>query len=253
MVTSSPGITQRNVIVVLSHGSRHPQADPVIEDIAAEVARITGCDTRAAYLDFHPDTLTVVARRLAGENVTRVVVVPLLFSSAFHLNNDVPDAIAEAREDSGLDIVQAAAIGAESDVAALLAEDVAPGSEYVVVSVGSSIPGSNETIENLVHRAAQLAGARSSAAFVATGGTERNNRAAFLEYLRQASRSERKPLVIAPLFVAPGLLWDGLRDAAAEITPFAAIQPHLGTRLASIIRERVSAHLPSLLYEMPCC
>lgn len=103
-------------VVCLAHGSRHPEADRTVVDIARAVADLTGRDSRAAYLDFSPLTPTTVAGLLAAEGWSEVVVVPLLFTTAFHMTTDVPEALTQATAETGVELRQAAGIGDRKSV-----------------------------------------------------------------------------------------------------------------------------------------
>ena len=91
-------MTRPAPIICLAHGSRHPQADKAVFEIAERISTSTEVPAFAAFLDFHPATLTTVAHRVAAEGYTEAVVVPLLFTRAFHARHDVPAAIAEAAQ-----------------------------------------------------------------------------------------------------------------------------------------------------------
>ena len=101
-----PSWSRGTPVILLAHGSRRAGADQQIEQIAAaleaELASPANSDAtwhaelaspapvRAAFLDFSPATLYSVAEELVADGHRHAIVVPLLFTNAFHLNHDVP-------------------------------------------------------------------------------------------------------------------------------------------------------------------
>ncbi|HIW91956.1 MAG TPA: hypothetical protein H9870_09885 [Candidatus Corynebacterium avicola] len=188
-------------VVLLAHGSRHPNADAAVSRIAAEVERTSGRRTMASHLDFSPLTLTEVARLLGVSGHREAVVVPLLFTDAFHLRQDVPDALSEAEEASGVHLHLAAPVGLGEDMAALIAGRVGSTDRLVLYSVGSSVPGANDTVAALAARAGELLGVPGHAV-VATGG-EGAGPDALVARCRDVGN-----VSVQPLFFSPGTLWD---------------------------------------------
>src|SRR4051812_22366031 len=97
--SSVSGADQVGVPVIgLAHGSRHPRGADAIEALMIAVGAAAGGPARAAYLDLAEPDLAAVVADLAAEGHRRAVVVPLLFTVAFHATVDVPEAVAEAAE-----------------------------------------------------------------------------------------------------------------------------------------------------------
>ncbi len=107
-------------LVGLAHGSRDPRAAVAIDELMAEVARSRpGLVTTSAFLDLaEPDLSTAVAQL----DVARAVVVPLLFTRAYHANVDVPDAVGNATARSGTELLVSEILGLGPDVLAALQE-----------------------------------------------------------------------------------------------------------------------------------
>lgn len=81
------------VLVVCAHGTRSPQGQQTVASITAEVAaRLPGVMVRDAYVDVQEPNLADLVDDIvsAGE---RVVVVPLLLSTGFHIETDVAGAV----------------------------------------------------------------------------------------------------------------------------------------------------------------
>ncbi len=212
-------------IIVLSHGSRHPQAAPVIAELAAQVGELTGLDTVAAHLELSAPSLVKAAAGLRRAGHYRAVVVPLLFAPGYHLLRDAPAQIQAAQEASGLELVPAGPLGAGADIAELLAARVRDRRAHLVIyAVGSSQPQADTHVECLAVRLADLTGQSTSVAFATRGG------AATLT----AQRALYPRVEVLALFVAPGLLLDGIAKP-------------LGAELAPIVAARSRAALPVLV------
>ena len=226
-------------IICLSHGSRHPEADACVAEIARTAAVLGGRPVYFAHLDFSPSTLTNVAHIVAATGATHAVVVPLLFTDAFHMRHDVPRAIAEAAESSGLQLTLAKGIGTGEDLADVLVEhtrahaSVALSTDATVVlySVGSSTPGANESVARLaISLAAKLQlEAEQVTAVPATG-----------EHGGPGAVQELHPDLVVPLFVCPATLLDRLHHHLENrMSQGDCMQvPHLGTAIAPLVIAR---------------
>lgn len=245
--TAAALVTAATALVVLSHGSRHPEADASVENLAAAISKSEQWQEAAqppagyaAHLDFSEDTLAAVACRAARHGHQRLVVVPLLFTTAFHMREDVPAAIAEARKASGIDVIQAEQIGLGSDLLELLAgrareknsEDMNI-SKLALFSVGSTTPGANEAVADFARDlAAKISTGLEARAFVATGPASRegNGPGDLLDWADQ-------PTLVIPLFASPGTLLDGLAECAAVARNIHLLPP-LGEELAPVVVQR---------------
>ncbi len=86
------------MLIGLAHGSRHARVASGVESVLAATSLLVGVETRAAYLDLTDPDLGAVAADLAATGVRRAVVVPLLFTDAFHARIDVPEAVGQAAD-----------------------------------------------------------------------------------------------------------------------------------------------------------
>lgn len=254
-------------IICLAHGSRHPQADQAVFEIAERISESTGLPAFAAFLDFHPATLTTVAHRVVAAGYTEAVVVPLLFTQAFHARFDVPAAIAEAVESidatssTGLTLHLTEGLGTGADMEELvadftaqyLADSVSSGTaggasaenavstgtasagavagsidKLALYSVGSSQPGANEAVAEFAGRVGARLNMRSTRAFVATGENPGRDTEALLEFADERT-------VTVPLFVSPGLLWD---KAKIRMPNGRKCTRHLGDAVAPVVINR---------------
>ncbi|SCX02833.1 sirohydrochlorin chelatase [Corynebacterium jeikeium] len=253
-------MTRPAPIICLAHGSRHPQADQAVFEIAERISESTGLPAFAAFLDFHPATLTTVAHRVVAAGYTEAVVVPLLFTQAFHARFDVPAAIAEAVD--SIDATSSArltlhltdGLGTGADMEELVADftaqylaevpaiagtasaenadaaDAVDSSidKLALYSVGSSQPGANEAVAEFAGRVGARLNMRSTRAFVATGNNPGRDTEALLEFADERT-------VTVPLFVSPGLLWD---KAKTRMPNGRKCTRHLGDAIAPVVINR---------------
>lgn len=253
-------MTRPAPIICLAHGSRHPQADQAVFEIAERISESTGLPAFAAFLDFHPATLTTVAHRVVAAGYTEAVVVPLLFTQAFHARFDVPAAMAEAVESidatssAGLTLHLTDGLGIGADMEELVADftaqylaevpaiagtanaenagaaNAADSSidKLALYSVGSSQPGANEAVAEFAGRVGARLNMRSTRAFVATGDNPGRDTEALLEFADERT-------VTVPLFVSPGLLWD---KAKIRMPNGQKCTRHLGDAVAPVVINR---------------
>ncbi|QPK79680.1 sirohydrochlorin chelatase [Corynebacterium lizhenjunii] len=213
------------VLILLSHGSRHPGAAPGIDRLADAVASLTGLPTVPAHLELCSPSLADAARAIAVDypQESEVLVVPLLFTQGFHARWDVPAQVAAASEASGLNLRVTRGLGTGPDMAQVLAERVTdPRAHLVVYAVGSTDRMPNTEVERLAVRLADITGQSTSVAFATRGGVNAIAR----------QREVYPHLEILPLFVTQGLLLDAVGED---------LQP-LQEALAPLIARRVRAY-----------
>ena len=213
-------------LIGLAHGSRHPRTAGDIEELLAAVAALRpGLTAVPAYLDLtEPDLPTAVE----ALDTPIGVVVPLLFTAAFHVQVDVPAAVRGSG--SGTELVVAEHLGlGEPVVQALVARAAEAGlddhREILLLAVGSSDQGANAAVGDLADRWAARR----------TGPV----RPAFATSEPRASDVLARPGfagLVVPLFVASGLLLDAIAKQAEPLgIPVAA---PLGSLLAPLVLDR---------------
>ena len=218
-------------LIGLAHGSRDPRSAQAIDALmAAAGALLPGVPTRAAFLDLNPPDLTTVT---AGLDVARAVVLPLLFSEAFHARIDVPGAVAEAARNTGAELTVAPILGLGEPVLAALAHRAAAAGidesdNVLLVAVGSSRSEANEAVVDL---AATWSGRRAGTVH-ASFATCAPRAVEVLSGLR----TEDRTVGIVPLFLAPGLLLDQVVDHPAAAG--CVVADVLGSALADLVAQR---------------
>ncbi len=221
-------------LIGLAHGSRHPGVAGSIDEVMGTTGRLGSVPTAAAFLDLAEPDLAATAAALGERGFRRAVVVPLLFTSAFHATVDVPGAVAAAIAATGVDVTIADILGTGDDMLAVVAQSmrgarIAEQTDVLLYSVGSSDEAANDAVQDL---AARLAATRTGAVRAAFG-TRPPRAASILAELEQPA--------IVPLFVSPGLLLDPLVTLAAERQLVMA--PPLGDLVAPLLLQRYDAAL----------
>lgn len=212
-------------LILLAHGSRHRDSSRLIDELARRTAARSGLVVDAAYLDLCAPDLGTVAARLATARFTDAVVVPLLFTTAYHAKVDLPAAVAAAAAASGLGLTIAPILGTGPDVVETLATHALtftathPGGagEYVLYAVGSSDQEAVAAIRQLGVDLARRLGTPVCTVF-ATGG---------ITPLPPA----RPGRVLIPVFTTHGLLLDQAQQQLPSAGP-------LGPALAQVVLER---------------
>ena len=204
----STAYDNRVPVIGLAHGSRHPRGAEAIEQLMRAVGELTDVPARVAYLDLAQPDLTAVATELAAAGHQRAVVVPLLFTAAFHATVDVPEAVQEAAESAGIELSVADILGTGDDVLEMLDRarqdaGIDPQASLLVFAVGSSNPAANAAVADLAARLGLRHRTTARAAF----GTTAPRVDVVLPELTE-------PIAVLPLFLAEGLLLDPMRARA---------------------------------------
>lgn len=242
-------------LITLSHGSRHPQAVGLIDELSAAAAHSAGLEGYSSHLEFNePDLHTAVAEAIADGH-KHLVIVPLLFTQGFHQKVDVPQQLAAVRQQAqraGADVELADGLGTgaamEELLSRVIARDAPAGAHVVLVSVGSSDHAANASVDKLARRvAARRAGGNQAGAHQSDGISvvfaTGPNRLAEL-----ARHHERMHLV--PLFVSHGLLLDRMYRQAEEINAAQAGAEQTGASAAQERRITYSQPLGTALAEV---
>jgi sirohydrochlorin ferrochelatase len=217
-------------VIGLAHGSRHAGVESSIASLMAAVSAGAGAPARSAFLDLTDPNLTAVAIGLAREGYDEAIVVPLLFTPAFHANVDVPEAARTASEVAGVRLVLADILGTSDDMLDVVAASAAASGiddrdSVLLFSVGSSDAAANARVHDL---AARFATRRTGAVRAGFGTAEPRGRAVLAELA--------PPMAILPMFLSPGLLLEPLQRQATALGLVMA--PPLGDRVAPLVVAR---------------
>jgi sirohydrochlorin ferrochelatase len=193
----------------------------------ADQAQITAV---AAYLDLAEPDLNAAAQELATAGHGMAVVVPLLFTEAFHATVDVPETVRDAAHSLPLDLIIADILGTGDDVAELLRQNMGAAGigdhdSVLLFGVGSSRPAANEAVVDLAARLARDRRGLVRACF----GTCEPGVVDVLDGLPE-------PIAILPLFLSDGLLLSPVRALASQ-HGWRIAEP-LGERAARLVQQR---------------
>lgn len=204
-----------STLVLTAHGSRDPRSGANARALADRLQGMRpDLDVRLAFLELNEPNFTDVLCGLPDSR--RAVVAPLLLASAYHARLDIPKQIADAGAHG---IRQADVLGEDERLVSVLRDrlaalDVSPHDDdlgVVVVAIGSSNTAANARTARVATKlgvgtnwvGATMAFATRPEASVAHAANRLRNRGA-------------RRLVIAPWFLAPGLITDGVSKYAVE-------------------------------------
>jgi len=109
-------------LVLVGHGSRAPEANAALADLAQRLARDTGVQTFAGYLEMTEPTIPGALRAAAAAGARRIVVVPYFLSPGMHVRRDLTEIVGAARAELDVAIEISDFLGAHPEVPRLLAE-----------------------------------------------------------------------------------------------------------------------------------
>ncbi len=195
-----------------------------------------------SFLDLsEPDLVTAISVARAESGFDEAIVVPLLFTDAYHATVDVPTTVGNAQQQTGVALSLAGILGMGEEVLAALDESaarahIATYEAILLLAVGSSRSSANEAVHHLARRWSERRVGPVWAGF-ATVGTP-----SAAEVLTRATTEGRR-IGIVPLFLAPGLLLD---QVAAQAYPAGVdVAAPLGTALAELVLQRYLEVLPA--------
>lgn len=228
-------------LIAVAHGSRDPRsAATVSAAIAAIRAARPDLDVRLCFLDLNAPSVDQVIDSVAADGYRAAVVVPLLLGSAFHARVDLPGLLAAAQaRHPDLALEQADVLGSDDRLLAVVRSRIAEtGADsqdrlgIALAAVGSSSEAANIRTRAIARRL--TAGTHWDAVTCfATSAQPSVAQAISTLQLRGARR-----IVVAPWFLAPGLLTDRVIDAAPHAEHAATIGAH--PLLVDVVLDRYS-------------
>jgi sirohydrochlorin ferrochelatase len=201
-------------LVLTAHGSQDPRSAANARAVAGQVARMRpALDVRLAFCELNTPILVDVLNRCSGE----AVVTPLLLADAYHARVDIPAQI--ALSGASHRVRQADVLGEDDRLVSVLGErltelGVSPFDDnlgVVVVAIGSSNTAANARTASVASKLA----ARTRWAGTTTAYATRPDASPAQAVSRLRRRGARR-VVIAPWFLAPGLLPDRVRTYARD-------------------------------------
>jgi len=121
----------KEAFVLLGHGSRRPEANQEILDIAEQVkARAGDGIYRASFFQFGEPGLVETIQQLARAGVEKITVVPLLLVTGNHIKVDLPEILKEQqRRYPGIKFMLAPHLGPDPRIADIVIDRMKQGSE----------------------------------------------------------------------------------------------------------------------------
>ncbi|GGF28337.1 sirohydrochlorin chelatase [Williamsia phyllosphaerae] len=234
-------------LVLAAHGSRDPRFAVTAERVrhAVDVA-LPGVAVELAYLDLNEPT---VGDALSATTGSHVVVVPLLFSTAFHATVDLPAIIdAHRADDPDTVITQTATLGGDDRLIDALADRLAdigtrPDDGVIVCAVGSRDPASDGELDAVARRLSdRLGGAHVQPLFATRLGAGGVNLRSAIDGLRAAGA---RRIALSPYFLSAGTLTDRVENALDAMAPDSAVAAPIGPHpgIVAIICERYRSAL----------
>ncbi len=202
-----------STLVLTAHGSRDPRSGANARAVAERLRCMRPeLDVRLAFLELDEPNFVDVLAGLPDSR--RAVVTPLLLASAYHARLDIPKQIVHAGAHG---VRQADVLGEDERLLSVLRErladlQISPLDDEVgvmVVAIGSSNTAANARTAKVAIRLAEgTSWAGATTAFATR--PERSVARAAGQLRRQGARR----LVIAPWFLAPGRITDGVATFA---------------------------------------
>ncbi len=199
-------------LVLTAHGSADPRSAANARAVADLVADMRpGLDVRLAFLEHTSPGLAEALTSVGGP----AVVTPLLLANAYHARVDIPRQITNCW--TGQQIWQAPVLGEDDRLVSVLRRRVSElgvsrlddGVGVLVVAIGTSDPLANARTRTV---APKLLAATSWAGATTAFATQKER--SLTEALGRLRRQGVRRFVIAPWFLAPGLVPDRVQKFA---------------------------------------
>jgi sirohydrochlorin ferrochelatase len=218
------------VLIALAHGSRDRRSAATVKQIVASTKALRpDVQIEAGFLEHSRPDLDAIVTRYAARGRNEFVLVPLLLSSAYHANVDIPAAAARVQA-SHPDVLVRVAEPIGPDVSLLCVLDlrlrealrtarVRELDALVLTAAGSTNSIANAAIGRLArawsnHHRLPVKVAFASAAPPTTA-----------EAIREFLRNGRRFIAVGAFFIAPGVLPDRARELALEAGAVAVSEP----------------------------
>ncbi len=109
-------------VILAAHGSRNPEANASLRDLAVATQATLASDVRYAYLEMAEPSIPQTIAAAVGEGATRIVLLPYFLHPGMHVRRDLVEIVDEARaQHPGVTFAMADFFGNRPEVATILA------------------------------------------------------------------------------------------------------------------------------------
>jgi len=107
-------------IVLAAHGSRSPEANASVVELARTLGERLDARVFAAFLEMAEPTILEAMRMAASHQARRIVVVPFFLAPGMHVRRDLLRIVEQSRRELGVPIVVAEFFGSHAQIPELL-------------------------------------------------------------------------------------------------------------------------------------
>ena len=119
----------KTAILLMAHGSRIPEANDAVREIAATVKQITGYDiVEVSYREMHLPNIQQGIDSCVAQGAKRVLLLPYFLFIGAHVQEDLPEEMAQARERyPDVEFAMGTHLGVHRKLAEVVTERIAEG------------------------------------------------------------------------------------------------------------------------------
>jgi sirohydrochlorin ferrochelatase len=89
----------KTAILLMAHGSRIPEANDAVREIAETVRTMTGFDiVEVSFREQHPPNIQQGIDACVAQGAERIILMPYFLYMGAHVQEDLPEEMARARE-----------------------------------------------------------------------------------------------------------------------------------------------------------
>jgi sirohydrochlorin ferrochelatase len=218
------------VLIALAHGSRDRRSAASVKELVATTKALRpDVQIEAAFLEHSRPDVDTIVRRYAARGRSEFVIVPLLLSSAYHANVDIPNVASRVQTEHPAVLVRVSEpIGPDPSLLAVLdlrlreslrAARVRELDALVLTAAGSSDSIANAAIGRLARLWSQHHRLPVKVAFASAAPPTS------AEAIREFRRDGRRFIAVGSFFIAPGILPHRASELAMEAGAIAISEP----------------------------
>lgn len=210
--------------LVVGHGARGAVGRFGFHRLVDEMERQAPLPIERCFLELAPPTIDEGMAALARRGVKRVLVVPVLLFSAGHANEDVPDAVSQARERYGIELM---------------------GQSKALERHPLALEASSDCFRRVLHRSRslQVQAPNTGLVLIGRGSSSPTATAEFLAFAQERKRMDQIDQVFTGFVaVASPTVREAFQAAEESTANPLVVQPHLlfpGRVLGDVVEEFV--------------